>query len=79
MPERIVLIHIKGPRQPNGAFRLLVDGPVKEQIVLIGVDILTRGHIIAIIGKVFFAFVARIIDGSIIELILLDEAVVSQP
>jgi len=76
MPERIVLIHIKGPRQPNGAFRLLVDGPVKEQIVLIGVDILTRGHIIAIIGKVFFAFVARIIDGSIIELILLDEAVV---
>ena len=43
MPERIVLIHIKGPRQPNGAFRLLVDGPVKEQIVLIGVDILTRG------------------------------------
>ena len=76
MPERIVLVHIEGPRQADGTFRFFVDGPVKEQVVFIGVDILTWGYIIAIIGKVFFALVARIIDGSIIELIFLDETVV---
>ena len=76
VPEGVVLVNVQAAGNANGAFRVFLYRPVKEQLVFVFVDVFPGFYVFPVVGEEFFAFVSGEIGAAVGKIVFFDQAVV---
>ena len=76
VPERIVLVDVQAPGNPDDPLGILFHRTVEEQLVFVVVDVFPGLVFFPVVGEEFFTFVSGIVDAAVAEVVFLDQAVV---